>query len=508
MSVRWMTADEAERFGIFNFENEEGAIDAVMVGRSVKLNKYIGYRGDGHTMVIAPPGAGKGQGFVIPNCLFYQGSMVVIDPKGENAAITSRHRAEYLSQDVHVIDPFGLSERPSACFNPLDWLRTTEPKFFFEDCDLLARALVAAEAAQYAHFHDEAVNLMRALILYLYAHEPNNLNLNRLYDLAFGPQGYWFAVFELMKESEFDHDGVRRIIRSTGNWYLDLDTKAQDAHHSTVKKNLQWLAGLSLPPVVKKSDFDLKSLKFRPTTVYLCIPGESRELYKPYVRCLVTLALLGMYRTRGVGRLPVQFMCDEFYSTIGSLPIVDNAAGDMRGYGARFAFVFQDLSQLQKLYPDTWKMFESACGAVVYMGAENENAEHVSKRLGDEEYEIQSGGSFFTGSNIFSRKPQIGMRPLMPPQKVKELGHQRKQVVFFQHLPPLVCDQVVAYEDDSMKEFMDESPIRRQANALPPGGHTPMLGSGKPIRSVDDFIKEKEKNTRALEDKLKDTLGD
>lgn len=502
-----MTGEQAEQFCIYDFKNRDGLVDAVMIGRSIKQNRYIGYRGDGHTMVIAPPGGGKGQGFVLPNCCFYQGSMVVIDPKGENAAMTSRHRSERLHQRVHVIDPFGLSEKPSSCFNPLDWLRTTEEKYFFEDCDLLARALVANEAEQYAHFHDEAVNLMRALILYLFAHEPDNLNLNRLYDLAFGQLRYWKAVFELMAQSECDHEGIRRIIRSSGNWYTGLEAKAKDTHRSTVQKNLQWLAGLALPPVVKKSDFDLKRLKAEPMTVYLCIPGESRDLYKPYVRCLVTLALLGMYRTRGVGELPVQFMCDEFYTTIGSLPIVDAAAGDMRGYGARFAFVFQDLSQLQRLYPDTWKLFESACGAVMYMGAENENAEHVSKRLGEEDYVMQTGGSFVNGE-VFSRKPQMGRRSLMSPQKIKELGHTKKAVVFMQHKPPLLCDLVVSHSDPNISPLLDENPMRRSAKSLPSKTqNAPMLGTGKPIRTVDDFLKEKEEREKKQISALDDIIG-
>lgn len=499
-----MTPDEAERFGLFEGRDNSGMLEALIVGASFKLGRYIWYRGDGHTMIVAPPGSGKGQGFVLPNCILYPGSMLVIDPKGENAAMTALHRREKLGQQVHVIDPFDLSGIPSACFNPLAWLRTTESKYFFDDCDLLARALVASEASQYEHFRTEAVNLMRGLILYLFAHEPHNLNLNRLYDLAFGNSRYWFAVFELMAESEVEHEGIRRIVRSAGNWYLGLEGKAQDQHRGTVQKNLQWLAGLALPPVVQKSDFDIKQLKATPSTIYLCIPGESRELYKPYVRCLVTLVLLGMYRTRGIGALPVQFMCDEFYTTIGSLEIVDTAVGDMRGYGARFAFVFQDLSQLQRLYPDTWKLFESSCGAVMYIGAENETGEHVSKRLGEEEYTQHAGGVFSTGGDVFSRSAQMGRRPLMSPQQIKQLG-PRKEIIFMQHRPPLICDRITAVEDDNFKRFLGENPMRRAA--LPGTGNAPALGSSKPVRSVDDFLAEKRRKAADIDRDLDDLLG-
>jgi type IV secretion system protein VirD4 len=502
MSAHWMTAAQAQEYGLYEGRNNEGLVEAMLVGAD-KQGHLLWYRGDGHTMIVAPPGAGKGQGFVLPNCVLYQGSMLVIDPKGENAAMTALHRRDKLKQPVYVIDPFDLSGIPSASFNPLDWLLTTEPKYFFPDCDLLARALVASEAAQYAHFHDEAVNLMRALILFLYAHEPQNLNLNRLYDLAFGDPEHWERLFELMSESEVENADIRRVVRSAGNWYMGLDPKAQDQHRSTVQKNLQWLAGSALPDVVRKSDFDVKQLKSRPSTIYLCIPGESRELYKPYVRCLVTLVLLGMYRTKGIGALPVQFMCDEFYTTIGSLEIVDSAVGDMRGYGARFAFVFQDLSQLQRLYPETWKLVESSCGAVIYIGAENETGEHVSKRLGEEEYTQQPGGVFFAGD--VDRKAQLGRRPLMTPQQIKELG-ERKEIILMQYRPPLICHRVTASEDERFKAFLGENPMRRQA-ALRDNAH--VLGSSKPVRSLEDYVAERRGTaSRTIDEQIEDLLAE
>lgn len=500
-----MTAEEAEAARIYDFRNAGGLVDAILVGQN-KAGRYIGYRGDGNTMVVAPPGSGKGQGFVVPNCVFYQGSMVVVDPKGENAAMTARHRRENLGQEVHVIDPFGLSGKPTSCFNPLEWLKTTDPNYFMPDCDLIARALVASETPQYTHFSDEAVNLVRGLILYLFAHEPHNLNLNRLYDLAFGDRRYWLAVFELMAESEHGNPDVQRMVRSAGNWYLGLEPKAQDIHRGTAQKNLQWLAGVAIPKVVQTSDFDLRQLKSRPTTVYVCIPGESRELYRPYVRCFVTLALAGMYRIRGVPPAPVQFMCDEFFTTVGHLPIVENAIGDMRGYGARFAFVFQFLSQLKTLYPQNWTAFEGSCGATLYIGVEKEDAKHVSERLGESETLTQPGGTFFAGGDVVSKAPQYRREPLLDPQGVGRLGNKRT-VVFMQHQNPLMCDRVSAHSDPRLSPFLDENPMRKPPAALP-GAIAPMLGTPGQVRTVDDYLKQKGDKVSKISEALDKILGD
>ena len=75
----------------------------------------IGWNDDRHVMTIAGSRAGKGVSLIIPNLLFYEGSALVIDPKGENARITAgdaakaRNQAAGLGQDVYVLDPFERS---------------------------------------------------------------------------------------------------------------------------------------------------------------------------------------------------------------------------------------------------------------------------------------------------------------------------------------------------------------------------------------------------------------
>src|SRR5690606_24240969 len=63
--------------------------------------------GEGHLMTIAPTGAGKGTGCVIPALLRHEGPVIVIDPKGENAAVTARRRRE-MGHRIVVVDPMGV----------------------------------------------------------------------------------------------------------------------------------------------------------------------------------------------------------------------------------------------------------------------------------------------------------------------------------------------------------------------------------------------------------------
>src|SRR5271157_5948246 len=65
---------------------------ALLLGR--RAGRLIGWNDDRHMMTIAGSRAGKGVSLIIPNLLFYEGSALVIDPKGENARITASRRGK------------------------------------------------------------------------------------------------------------------------------------------------------------------------------------------------------------------------------------------------------------------------------------------------------------------------------------------------------------------------------------------------------------------------------
>jgi type IV secretion system protein VirD4 len=66
-----------------------------------------------HTLIVARTRTGKGTRVIIPTLLRYSGSMVVIDPKGENAAVTARPRLFAKAADkIHVINPWGGRSDP------------------------------------------------------------------------------------------------------------------------------------------------------------------------------------------------------------------------------------------------------------------------------------------------------------------------------------------------------------------------------------------------------------
>jgi type IV secretory pathway TraG/TraD family ATPase VirD4 len=86
----------------------------IMLGTSLyEPGQRLGKWDDRHIVTMATTRSGKGLSCIIPNLLTWPGSALVIDPKGENAAVTARARRQ-LGQSVHIVDPFKLleTERP------------------------------------------------------------------------------------------------------------------------------------------------------------------------------------------------------------------------------------------------------------------------------------------------------------------------------------------------------------------------------------------------------------
>ena len=78
--------------------------------------QYLRHKGPEHMMVFAPTRSGKGVGIVIPTLVSWDESVLVLDIKGENWALTSGFRERVLKQRALKFDPTALD---SARFNPL-----------------------------------------------------------------------------------------------------------------------------------------------------------------------------------------------------------------------------------------------------------------------------------------------------------------------------------------------------------------------------------------------------
>ncbi len=440
-----------------------GEVDALfkrpaglIVGKA-RAGWFFRHDGPGHLLTVAPTRSGKGVGAVIPNLLDAKRSVLVIDPKGENARVTARRRETFGS--VHVLDPFGVSGRPTAAFNPLAGLQP-DSLDLAEDAQVLADALVQDPPGQggEAHWNEEAKALIAGLILYVVCEEPEaRRTLPVVRELLTLPP----RAFQDLLDRMADSAGARGLVARAANRQLGKADREAAGVLSSAQRHTHFLDSPRMAQVLERSDFRFADLKAGVASVYLVLPPDRLDAYARWLRLMVAQALTDMARSDAKPPSPVLFLLDEF-AALGRLEAVERAFGLMAGYGVQLWPILQDLHQLKSLYRERWGTFLSNAGIVqVFNVADVETAEWVSKSLGKATIATQHvaatvtanpKGLFATRGN--STSIQLTGRELMTPDEVMRLD-PALAILLPQGQRAAVTTKVRYYDDPAFKGLFD-----------------------------------------------------
>ncbi|MEC3863289.1 type IV secretory system conjugative DNA transfer family protein [Mesobacterium sp. TK19101] len=428
--------------------------NGLLIGRNPDTGKLLSYDGPAHLLTLAPTRAGKGVGTVIPNLLLAERSVLVIDPKGENARIAGAARERFGT--VHVLDPFGVSGRPSAAYNPLDRLSADSPDLS-EDATSLADALVVDPAHQTgdAHWNEEAKALIGGLIMFCVAHEePTRRNLGAVREYLTLPPDRMADLVKLMQDSDVA-DGL--VARAANRFAGKADREAASVL-SNAQRHTHFLDSPRIAKAMARSDFQFADLRHRITSVFLVLPPNRLDAYSRWLRLLVSQALHDIARDAEtplgpqiaaqppVERLkaPTLFLLDEF-AALGRLEAVERAMGLMAGYGLQLWPILQDMSQLRDLYGQRASTFVANAGVQQVFGVNDyETAKWLSQMMGQGTigYQTEShkpGDMPTTGTSITGRD-------LLTPDEIMQLPPEL-QLLRVQGQPTAIAGKLRYYAD-------------------------------------------------------------
>ncbi|MBB04182.1 MAG: hypothetical protein CML03_01435 [Pseudooceanicola sp.] len=407
--------------------------DGLLIGRNPHTGRLLHYDGPAHLITLAPTRAGKGVGTVIPNLLAAERSVLVIDPKGENARIAGEARRRFGT--VHVLDPFEVSGHPSAAYNPLDRL-TPDGLDLGEDAASLTEALVMDPPGQVteAHWNEEAKAILGGLIMFCVCHEDRDRrSLATVREYLTLPPEKLRALLELMQDS----DAAGGLIARAANRFLGKADREAASVLSNAQRHTHFLDSPRIAKCLARSDFAFSDLRHRITSVFLVLPPNRMDAYSRWLRLLVSQALQDIARdaealtaTTGAQNAsqrlnsPALFLLDEF-AALGRLEAVERAMGLMAGYGLQLWPILQDMSQLKDLYGDRANTFIANAGVQQIFGVNDfETAKWLSQMIGQETAGFQTD-SFKPGDGPSFSNNLTG-RDLLTPDEIMQLPPDRQ----------------------------------------------------------------------------------
>lgn len=437
-SAHWATEEDiSDRAGNENSPNKPGG--TVLLGYILNGQKIspFSWTTDKHVLVIASSGSGKGADILIPNLLSYTGSVFVLDPKGENARATARHRSTLGA--VHCLDPWGLSGRPSSRFNPLQ--RLTKPENHADvatGAAALAAALVLPDNGSNRYFTDSARQLIEALIAYVATEE----NLRPVADLKLVRTLLAQHARPLLEAMAKTTEGPDTI-RSNAGRMLALGEREFGQILSSAITETAFLDDPRIQAVLSYSpeeQIDFDAWQNNVMSVFVCLPPRYFKAFNRWLRLMVTESLDAKMRHNKTQPKPVLFMLDELAS-LERLQPVEDAIGLARGYGMQIWSVFQDLGQMKDIYRERATSFIGNAGIRLFFGTQDhDTAQTVSNMLGQETWEmaITTGGK--------QTDLRHGGRPLLTPDEVMCLP-ENAMICFLPAKRPLLLARTPYYRD-------------------------------------------------------------
>ena len=445
-----------ERGKIFLGETEDG--------------HWLGIADNRHLLTIAGSRAGKGTSAIVPNLLLYPGSVLVIDPKGENATLTAERRGRGrgiseggLGQDVFVIDPFytaKVDEAYRAGFNPLAGL-DPDGSIFIDECDAIADALVVPEPGkENDHWNASARLVLRGFIAWVAASSTvETRDLNEVRRLLFLPAG-------IDGPGEFEHQLVQMLESIDGDLLahgvpyeaasalLGMSDRERSGVLSTIR---QHIAFLSSPPVAatlsgKGRSPDLRSWKHGQVSVYLCLPAARLHRHFRFFRLFINRLLGAVEAEPDAPETPALMLLDEMH-VLGHMSALETAAGLLAGYGVRIWSIWQDLAQLKHLYRDRWETFLGNASIFQVFGLNDlTTLKYVSDRLGTSSIMQINQGELSTeqaAGGFSGRSTSIQASPLLNPDEIAYYFSRQSgnQLIIYPGADPIMMRRLPFHDD-------------------------------------------------------------
>ncbi len=402
------------------------------------------YVADGfqHALLFAPTGSGKGVGFVIPNLLFWDHSVIVHDIKLENHMLTSGWRAK-TGQKVFVWEPSN-PDGITHCYNPIDWV-SSKPGQMVDDVQKISNLIMPEKD----FWNNEARSLFLGIVLYLIADPTKTKSFGQVVRTMRSDD----VVYNLAVVLDTLGDAIHPVAYMNIAAFLQKADKERSGVISTMNSSLELWANPLIDAATASSDFNIMEMKKIRTTVFVGLTPDNIQRLQKLMQVFYQQAT--EFLSRKIPKVKeepygVMFLMDEF-PTLGKMDQFKAGIAYLRGYRVRLFLIVQDTQQLKGTYEDAGmnSFLSNSTFRITFAANNYETANLISQLCGNKTVEQTSYNKpLFFDLNISTRTQSVSkvQRALLLPQEVIQLPRD-DQIVLIESFPPIKSKKIKYYED-------------------------------------------------------------
>ena len=325
-------------------------------------------------LIIGPSGAGKTRGYVIPNILQANESMIIADTKGDLANAFT----EYLEDKGYEVYVMDFTDTLNSCgYDPLDNIRYDPVRGKYNEQDILKLVkCIAPDLDTREPFWDEqGRTLLTTIVSYvletLRPEDRNLVSVQKLFsvwnkknaEIMFNevarknPDSFALSKYNMIKKN-FDADKMVASIEAFTAQALDIFSFEGARQMITNPRKV-----------------DIKAMGRKKTALFLNISDTDRSMDKLVnIFYTQTLQMLCEEALKSPGcrlPVPVRFIMDDF-ATNACIPDFDKIISVIRSREIYVSLILQSISQLESLYGQgKANTIINNCDVMLYLGGQD-----------------------------------------------------------------------------------------------------------------------------------------
>lgn len=448
-----------------------------------------------NVMVIGGSGSGKSRFYVKPNLMQANTSYVCTDPKGELLRSTGKMLESY-GYKIKVFNLIDMAH--SHNYNPFNYIYDVDGNYSATAVIKMVNVLMKNTSKEGGgggdQFWDDSTKaLLAALCFYLVECEDKSMQnfsevmkLLKKAEVKEGSDDYQSdldLIFDALefpdkyKTEEAEHNEQFKSLNLIDlaktakpanrymclKYYKDFKKAAGDTAKSILISTAVRLQAFNIPEVMDLTCCDnihLEIIGDEKTVMYIIIPS-SDDTFNFLAAMMYTQLFDVLYDRANFkhgGRLPFHVRCllDEF-ANVGTIPRFEELLATMRSMEISANVIIQNLSQLKKMYKDSWENVLGNCDSLLFLGGQEPTTlEYVSKTLGKETIDTRSHNRTRGKNGSTSENDGILGRELMTVDELKVMK-DNECILFVRGIYPFFCDKFVIEKHPNYKLLEDSN---------------------------------------------------